>query len=121
MLRDSGVIVSAISYKENLYDGDTLEPALKQASEMTGKTFDSVLVDKGYRGRKNVGATNMVVPGKISKKLSAYHRRKQRTRNGRRAAIEPVIGHLKSDYRMPQCFLKGAQGAELNLGLAAAA
>lgn len=121
MLRDSGVIVSAVSFRENLYDGDTLEPALEQASSMTGKTFDSVLVDKGYRGRKNVSGTDVVIPGKISKKLSAYHRRKQRKRNGRRAAIEPVIGHLKNDYRMARCFLKGAEGAGLNLALAAAA
>ncbi|WPJ98227.1 transposase [Coraliomargarita algicola] len=84
MLRDSGVIVSAVSFKENLYDGDTLEPALEQASSMTGKSFESVLVDKGYRGRKNVRGTEVVIPGKISKKLSAYHRRKQRKRNGRR-------------------------------------
>ena len=41
MLRDSGVIVW------NLYDGDTLEPALEQASEMTGKTC-SVLVTKAF-------------------------------------------------------------------------
>lgn len=121
MLRDSGVIVSAVSFKENLYDGDTLEPALGQASEMTGKTFDSVLVDKGYRGRKNIAGTDVVIPGKISKKLSYYHQKKRRKRNARRAAIEPVIGHLKSDYRMARCFLKGAQGAGLNLGLAAAA
>ena len=121
MLRDSGVIVSAVSFKKNLYDGATLEPALEQASEMTGKIFGSVLVDKGYKGRKNVCGTSVVIPGKISKKLSAYHRRKQRKRNGRRAAIEQVIGHLKSDYRMARCFLKGAQGAGLNLGLAAAA
>ena len=91
MLRDSGVIVSAVSFKENLYDGDTLEPALGQASIMTGKIFDSVLVDKGYRGRKNVGGTDVVIPGKISRKLSAYCRKKQRKRNGRRATIEPVI------------------------------
>lgn len=121
MLRDSGVIVSAVSFRENLYDGDTLEPSLEQASSMTGKTFDSVLVDKGYRGRKNVSGTDVVIPGKISKKLNAYHRRKQRKRNGRRAAIEPVIGHLKNDHRMARCFLKGAEGAGLNLALAAAA
>jgi len=121
MLRDSSVIVSAVSFEENLYDGDTLEPALKQASEMTGKTFQSALVDKGYKGRKNVAGTAVVIPGKISKKLSYYQQRKQRKRNARRAAIEPVIGHLKSDYRMARCFLKGAQGAGLNLGLAAAA
>lgn len=88
---------------------------------MTGKSFDSVLVDKGYKGRKQIGETNVVIPGKISKRLSACHRRKQRKRNGRRAAIEPMIGHLKGDYRMARCFLKGAIGVELNLTLAAAA
>lgn len=121
MLRDSGVIVSAVSFKENLYDGNTLEPALEQVSEMTGKSFESVLVDRGYRGVKTVSGVQVVIPGKISKKLSYYHQKKLRKRNARRAAIEPVIGHLKSDYRMARCFLKGAQGAGLNLGLAAAA
>lgn len=121
MLRDSGVIVSAVSFKDNLYDGDTLAPALEQVRSMTGKTFGSVLVDKGYRGRKSLGGTDVVIPGRISKKLNPYHRKKQRIRNGRRAAIEPVIGHLKSDHRMARCFLKGAEGAGLNLTLAAAA
>ena len=121
MLRDSGVIVSAVSFKNNLYDGDTLKPALEQVSEMTGKSFESVLVDKGYRGVKNVVGVDVVIPGKISKKLSDYHQKKRGKRNGRRAAIEPVIGHLKSDYRMARCFLKGAEGAGLNLCLAAAA
>ena len=121
MLRDSGVIVSAVSFKENLYDADTLEPALGQASIMTGKIFESVLVDKGYRGRKNVGGIDVVIPGKVRRKLSAYYRKKQRKRNGRRAAIEAVIGHLKNDHRMARCFLKGVEGAGLNLALAAAA
>jgi len=121
MLRDSGVIVSAVSFKDNIYDGDTLDAALRQSQLMTGKTFRSVLVDKGYRGRKKVKGTDIVIPKKPSKKLSAYHRKKQRKRNGRRAAIEPVIGHLKSDYRMARCFLKGVEGAGLNLCLAAAA
>ena len=121
MLRDSGVIVSAVSFKSNLYDGDNLEPALEQVSEMTGKTFESVLVDKGYRGVKTVAGVEVEIPGKLSKKLSYYHQQKRRKRTARGAAIEPVIGHLKSDYRMARCFLKGAQGAGLNLGLAAAA
>ena len=121
MLRDSGVIVSAVSFKDNRYDGDTLKPALEQVSEMTGKSFESVLVDKGYRGIKNVAGVGVVIPAKISKKLSYYHQKKRRKRNARRAAIEPVIGHLKSDHRMARCFLKGASGAGLNLALAAAA
>jgi len=88
---------------------------------MTGKIFDSVLVDKGYRGRTNVGGTDVVISGKMSRKLSSYYRKKQRKLNGTQAAIEPLIGHLKNDHRMARCFLKGAEGAGLNLALAAAA
>jgi len=31
---------------------------------MTGKTFASMLVDKGYRGRKNVKGTEIIIPKK---------------------------------------------------------
>jgi IS5 family transposase len=39
----------------------------------------------------------------------------------RRCAIEPVIGHLKSDYRMGRNCLRGFAGDQINLFLAAAA
>ena len=39
----------------------------------------------------------------------------------RRAAIEPIIGHLKSDHRMQRNYLKGFIGDEINLLLAASA
>ena len=39
----------------------------------------------------------------------------------RRAAIEPIIGHMKSDYRMARNYLKGFTGDEINLLLAASA
>jgi hypothetical protein len=44
-----------------------------------------------------------------------------RKRFRRRAALEPVISHLKHDFRLSRCFLKGFQGDQLNLLLAAAA
>ncbi|MEM7673388.1 MAG: IS5 family transposase [Verrucomicrobiota bacterium] len=121
MLRDSGVIVSAVSFEDNIYDGDTLEPTLAQGAELCGKTFDNAYVDRGYRGRRCVGETRVIIPGKADRRQSYYNQRKQRKRNGRRAAIEPVIGHLKSDHRLARCFLKGAAGAGLNLSLSAAA
>lgn len=121
MLRDSGVIVSAVSFEENLYDGDTLEPTLARGTELCGKTFDNAYVDRGYRGRSHVGETRIIIPGKPDRRQSYYKQRKQRKRNGRRAAIEPVIGHLKSDHRLARCFLKEAAGAGLNLSLSAAA
>lgn len=121
MLRDSGVIVSAVSFNDNIYDGDTLEDTLSLAQVHTGKRFKSALVDLGYRGRTKVGGTKIELPGKPRKTDSPYHKKKRRKRFARRAAIEPVIGHLKSDFRMARCFLKGAKGAAINLTLAAAA
>ena len=44
----------------------------------------------------------------------------KRRRRSRRAAIEPVIGHLKSDYRMNRNFLKGVIRDEMNVLLSAA-
>ena len=44
-----------------------------------------------------------------------------RKRFRRRAAIEPLLSHLKHDFRLLRCFLKGFQGDQLNLMLAAAA
>jgi len=44
-----------------------------------------------------------------------------RARFRRRAAIEPRIGHLKSDFRLGRNFLKGENGDSINLLLAAAA
>jgi len=117
----SGVIVGAKSFEENLYDGDTLEPALLQVRGITGKWPRNCLVDKGYRGRPQVVDTKIELPKPIPKSLTSYAKAKERKRKGRRSAIEPVIGHLKSDFRMARCFLKGALGASQNVMLAAAA
>jgi IS5 family transposase len=38
----------------------------------------------------------------------------------RRAAVEPVIGHLKEEHRMGRNFLKGREGDRINAILAAA-
>jgi len=54
---------------------------------------------------------------KPNKNISKVKRR----RHSRRAAIEPVIGHLKSDYRLCRNYLKGTLGDQINLILAAAA
>ena len=38
----------------------------------------------------------------------------------RRAAVEPVIGHMKAEHRMDRNYLKGRDGARANAVLAAA-
>ncbi len=60
----------------------------------------------------------IIKPATILKFHQALIKRKQCRR---RAAIEPIIGHLKSDFRLSRNFLKGVIGDEINVLLAATA
>src|ERR1035441_397098 len=73
------------------------------------------------RGRKEVDGTEVLLPSKPKPGQSKRESAKMRARFRRRAAIEPVISHLKHQYRLIRCFLKGFIGDQLNLLLAAAA
>lgn len=112
----TGVIVGALNFNESLHDTKTLETALEQHKRLTGITAKNIYLDRGYPGRKQIGETNLHIP-KPDKKITATKKKRHR----RRAAIEPVIGHLKSDYRMLRNFLKGDFGDSVNVMMAAAA
>ncbi len=53
--------------------------------------------------------------------MSYYQRKKLSERHKKRAGIEPVIGHLKTDHRLNRNFYKGVVGDNINIMLAAAA
>lgn len=118
--KNSGVIIGAINIPKNDYDAHTLEPAIRQQQQLTGHKLKNNYVDRGYRGVKNVLDTNIIVADN-KKNKTAYQ--KQKLRNGfrRRAAIEPRIGHLKSDHRLSRNFYKGIFGDNINVMFAAAA
>jgi IS5 family transposase len=116
----SGIIVGALAFTENVYDGDTLEPQLKQTERLTGKKPKIGIVDRGYRGRKVVNDTIIVIPVKLPESANNYQRQKIRNRFRARAGIEPVIGHLKHDHRMSRNYLLNEQGDLVNTLLAAA-
>ena len=87
---------------------------------MTGKTFKRAIVDRGYRGQTKVGETIIVIPNpKKDQKLSAYKKLIKRAQCTSKAAIEPVISHLKFDCRMAKNYLKGEIGDKVNAILAA--
>ena len=119
--KNGGVILGAYSLPENDYDGHALEPTLEQVERVAGYRPAVAIGDKGFRGQSHCGQTEVVTPGRGSKNASAYEKRKARKRFRRRAAIEPRIGHLKSDFRLDRNFLKGQVGDAINLLLAAAA
>lgn len=86
---------------------------------MTGKNFTNAICDRGYRDKKKIGHTNVIIPGNSAGK-SEYEKRKRRAKCLSRAAIEPIIGHVKHDCRMVRNYLKGQIGDKINALMAAA-
>jgi transposase, IS5 family len=118
--KTSGVIIGALNIPKNDYDGHTLLPALEQQQRLTAEVLKNNFVDRGYRGVKNVLGTNIIIP-RVKASDTAYQKQKLRKGFRRRAAIEPRIGHLKTDHRLSRNFYKGIFGDNINVMLAASA
>lgn len=119
--QNTGVIVGAMGFR-NEFDGHTLEPALIQTQRLVGKVPKQAAVDRGYRGIKQIGETQILIPDRFNnKKLTKYQQKKLKQAHIKRAAIEPIIGHLKTDHRLGRNFYKGIVGDNINIMLAAAA
>jgi IS5 family transposase len=97
------LIVGVVSHEQNLHDSHTLPEILRHVEQSRGK------------------AAKIILPGKALKQDTRHQKNKKRKQCRRRAAIEPIIGHLKSDYRMARNYLKGAVGDRINLLMAAVA
>lgn len=121
LTQTTGIIVGAMTFSENIYDGHTLEPALKQVAQLTGKFPETATADRGYKGKNQIENTQIIRPSKPLKRDTVYQKRKKRRHCKRRAAIEPVISHLKADHRVARNFLKGTIGDEINFLMAASA
>lgn len=116
----TGIILGARSFR-NEYDGHTIEESLRQVERITGEKIKTLAGDRGYRGKKEVDGTQILIPDVPNRKDSYYTRRKKHKLFCKRAGIEPTIGHLKSDFRLGRNFYKGVFGDAVNLLLAAAA
>jgi IS5 family transposase len=112
----SNWIVGAHALHGNPYDGHTLSGAIQQVERLTGHTPDDVMVDQGYRGHGYGGSAIVHVVRTIPKRATRALRRMLK----RRAAIEPTIGHMKSDNRMNRNYLTGSEGDKINTLLSAA-
>jgi len=112
----SNWIIGTQALHGNPYDGHTLGGAVQQVERLTGQTPNDVMVDQGYRGHGYAGSAIVHVVRTIPKRATRAMRRMLK----RRAAIEPTIGHLKSDNRMNRNYLTGQEGDKINAVLAAA-
>ena len=110
-----GLLVGARSFTGIPYDGHILAAQMEQSTIMLQDLKvkpEQIVADLGCRG-KEVEAAN---PG-----MEIIHRGKIKTMSKakkkwlkRRQAVEPAIGHLKSDNRMQRCWLAGATADALH-------
>jgi len=87
----------------NPYDGHTLAEALEQAAILCDTTPEVAIVDRRYKGVP-VDGVKICQPGLrrgVTRGLRAMIRR--------RSAIEPAIGHKKTDGKFDRNWFKGAQ------------
>lgn len=117
----NNIIVGVVNFQGNPHDSKTLYKTLEQIGHVTGQQVKTAIVDRGFRGPKQINQTQIVTPDKNPKGNTAWQKRKQRKRFRRRAAIEPIISHVKYDYRMARNYLKGTIGDDINALMAAAA
>ena len=113
--RSNWIVASALM-EGNPYDGHTLSETLAKIENVTGVAVTDAYVDKGYRGHGHTGGAAVHIAGQRKKNTTRTERKRRR----RRSAIEPKIGHLKSDHRMGRCFLAKLCGDAINAVLAAA-
>lgn len=117
----SKIIVGALCITDNRSDSRTLPAVIEQVVGITGKKPKTILADRGYRGHPEIEGVDVIIPDAPKPDATAQEKKKLKVKCGRRCAIEPVIGHLKSEYRMMRNRLKGTNGDIINIVLAAAA
>jgi transposase, IS5 family len=101
----------------NPYDGHTLKTIIPDIQKQIGGTINRIVADKGYRGHNAPPdyKYKIYISGQKRGVTEAIKRDLRR-----RSAVEPVIGHTKSDHRMDRNYLKGSAGDAINAVLAAA-
>jgi len=119
--KTTGIIVGAAHFLGNPYDGNTLEKTLENVLKNTNKIASIAYCDRGYRGKNEVNGTKIETPGVPKKTSTPSEKKKARQNFGRRCSIEPIIGHLKHDFRMARNRLKGSLGDAINMFAAAMA
>ena len=108
-------IVGMQALPGNPYDGHTLSGQIEQVERLTGVTVERAYVDRGYKGHKHGGKAKVYI-AHTRGITSPTIKRELRRRN----AIEPIIGHTKSDGLLERNQLAGATGDAINAILVAA-
>jgi len=107
-------VVGMFAEHGNPYDGHTLARAIEQVQRVTGRIVQRSFVDRGYRGH-GIKDTEVLISGR---KRGMTPQMKKELK--RRSAIEPVIGHMKTDGKLGRNYLLGELGDKINALLSGA-
>jgi IS5 family transposase len=113
--RGGQFVLHAKALHGNPFDGHTLGPVVTDMTRLIGVEPRRIHVDKGYRGHNHPNRLRVWISGQVRRVTKAIRREMKR-----RAAVEPVIGHVKAEHRMDRNYLKGREGDRANAVLAAA-
>ena len=113
--RGGQFVLHAKALHGNPFDGHTLGPVIADLEKLTGVETRRIHVDKGYRGHNHAEKFRVWITGQVRRVTRPIRREMKR-----RAAVEPVIGHVKAEHRMGRNYLKGRDGDRINAVLAAA-
>ena len=108
-----GLALSIQALHGNPYDGHTLKQSLEHAEKISDEPIHKTFVDRGYKGH-GIKNREIIISG--SRKKMHWRKWKEMSR---RQAIEPHIGHIKSDGKLGINYLKGKLGDQLNALLCA--
>ena len=101
----------------NPYDGHTLAEIVPEMEKTIGVELERIIADAGYKGHNApLSHKFKVFTTGQKRRMTPAIKREMR----RRAAIEPVIGHIKTEHRMGRNYLAHTQGDAINAVLAAA-
>jgi len=115
------IILAIETFLDNPYDGNTIEPLLNQMEINNISKPKELVYDRGGKGKTEINGVKIIIPSTPKKTDTKYQKQTKRKKCRTRAAIEPIIGHLKSDFRMAQNYLWGEKGVQINALMAATA
>ena len=106
----SNFVVGGMALPGNPIDGRTLVDVLAQVRRLTGSAIDEAFVCRIYRGHDEKATTVYISGQNCGIKTQRLRRSLKRWQ-----AVEPVIGHLKSDRLLGRSYLKGSVGDQMNV------
>ena len=115
------IILAIKAFLDNPFDGHTIEPLLNQMETHQIQLPDELAYDRARKGKTQIKGVKIIIPSPPQRKDTPYQKLTKRKKCRSRAAIEPIIGHLKTDYRMQTNYLWSENGIQINALMAATA